>query len=127
MVNITNFMLKYLLYFLVSGSVISLAAFASEKGYPFLAGILMVLPNMSLVAFYFINKSAGPKSTIIAVKSSALATFMVWPFYALVLLYFIPKIGVNKSLLYGFFVSIVVAVVFFYVSQLSFFQNFINK
>jgi len=105
-------MFEYLLYFLVGGSVVALAILLAERGHPFLGGILMVLPNLSLVSFYFINKVAGSNAVIISVKSSLLATIFIWPVYMLSLIFLIPKFGVNKSLVIGFLISIILAVIF---------------
>ena len=105
-------MIKYLLYFLISGSIITGAALLAEIGHPFIGGILMVLPNLSLVGFYFINKATGLAPVMITLKSSLLGTIIVWPIYMGTLLYFIPKVGVNKSLVLGVVVSLVMAVVF---------------
>lgn len=120
-------MIKYLLYFLVGGSVITFSALLAEMGYPFLGGILMTLPNLSLVGFYFINKIAGSSAVLIAVKSSLLGTIFVWPIYMLSLLYFIPKYGVNKALLFGLIISLVFAIVFVLLCKFTFLSSWIDS
>lgn len=105
-------MIKYLLYFLVGGFIITSTALLAEIGHPFLGGILLVLPNLSLVAFYFINKVVGDSAVIIAVKASLLGTIFIWPAYMLSLIFLIPKIGVNRSLVIGFFISLFLAILF---------------
>lgn len=119
-------MIKYLLYFLVGGSVITFSALLAEMGYPFLGGLLMVLPNISLVGFYFINKIAGGSAVLIAVKSSLLGTIFVWPLYMISLLYFIPKYGVNRALLLGLMVSLVFAIVFVLLCKYTFLSSWIE-
>lgn len=105
-------MIEYLLYFLVGGSVVAFAVLLAEIGHPLLGGILMTFPNISLVAFYFINKVAGSSAVMITIKSSLLATLFVWPVYMLSLIFLIPKYGVNKSLIMGVGISIFLAIFF---------------
>lgn len=118
--------LKYILCFLVSGVVITSAVILSEIGNPFLAALIMVLPNMSLIAFYFINKSSGLSVTLTAIKSSLLGTLMVWSVYMLALLYFAPKVGVNKALIYSLLVSIVVGFVFILFSRITLVKSWLT-
>tara|TARA_Y100000310_G_C20666205_1_gene807627 strand:+ start:862 stop:1224 length:363 start_codon:yes stop_codon:yes gene_type:complete len=120
-------MIKYLLYFLVGGSIVTSTALLAELGHPFLGGILMVLPNISLVGLYFINKVSGATSTLITIKTSLLATILVWPIYMISLLYFIPKHGVNKSLFFGLLVSIVFAVLFILLIKFTSLSSWINS
>lgn len=107
-------MLKYILYFIASGAIIAASAFLAEKSMAILAGILMVLPNMSLVAYYFINRASGLLKTISVIKVSFLSTMLVWPFYALCLLGLAPKFGINKALVISFVVTVFIAIGFIY-------------
>lgn len=118
---------RYFLYFLISGFVVTCAALLAERDKAFLGGLLMVLPNMSLIAFYFINKVSSPSSTMIALKSSLLGTIIVWPAYMLVLMFLIPKIGVNKSLITGFVASIIMAIFFIFFCKTTIISNWINS
>ncbi len=120
-------MYKYILYFLVSGAVITGSILLAEIGQPFLGGLLLVLPNMSIIAFYFINVAAGKSSALVAAKSSLLGTIIVWPIYMLLLLYLIPKIGVNKALLYGVMCSIVLAIIFVFFCKIPSVNAWINS
>jgi len=120
-------MIKYLLYFLVGGGVVASAALLAELGHPFLGGILMVLPNISLVGLYFINQVSGASSTLITIKTSLLGTLLVWPIYMASLLYFIPKFGVNKSLFFGLIISLVFALLFVLLIKYTFLSSWINS
>lgn len=116
-------MIKYLLYFLVGGSIITSAALLAELGHPFLGGILMVLPNLSLVGFYFVNKVAGSSAVLVTVKSSLLGTIFVWPVYMISILFLIPKLGVNKSLVIGLIISLFLAFIFILLCKYTFISS----
>ncbi|PIN81178.1 hypothetical protein COV13_02075 [Candidatus Woesearchaeota archaeon CG10_big_fil_rev_8_21_14_0_10_32_9] len=105
-------MIEYFLYFLVGGTIVTASVILAQIGHPLLAGVLMFLPNMSLVGFYFINKTSGSTAVLTTVKSSLLGTIFIWPIYMLALLYFIPKFGVNKALLISLGIVLVFALIF---------------
>jgi len=105
-------MIEYILYFIIGGIIVTSSILLARIGHPILGGVLMVLPNLSLVGFYFINKTSGSNAVISTVKSSLIGTVFIWPIYMISLLYFIPKIGVNKALLIGVLISVILAVIF---------------
>ncbi|HII71169.1 TPA: hypothetical protein HA265_00250 [Candidatus Woesearchaeota archaeon] len=119
-------MIKYALYFLISGAVITAAAIMADRGKALIGGILMVLPNMSLVAFYFINNTSGATATIQVIKTALLGTIFVWPFYMFALLMLIPKIGVNRSLMASFALCVVLGAAFVVICKNPLVYNWIR-
>ncbi len=119
--------IKYILYFLISGGIITGSAFLAERSGPVIASILLVLPNVSLVAFYFINRASGLLKTIQVIKVSFLSTMLVWPFYALCLLYFAPKLGVNKALLLSALATALVSIGFIYFCKIPLIRNWVGN
>ncbi len=110
-------MLKYALYFLVGGAVVTLITLLAELGHPFLAGIAIVVPSVTLVSFYFIGKSSGAGAVVASAKSALMTTFVVWLPYMLSVIYLAPKLGVNRALLAAFGVFLAAAAAWIYLNR----------
>jgi uncharacterized membrane protein (GlpM family) len=101
-------MLRYLLYFLVGGFVVTLVTALAERGQPLLAGVVAIFPSITLVTFYFIGRSAGDLAVSLTAKS-CLLSFFVWIPYALAVIWLSPRLGTNKALAIGVLIYAVLA------------------
>lgn len=110
-------MVKYLFYFLTGGVIVTLTTFLAESGNPILAGIVGMFPSASLVTLYLAGKSAGGEIVSQTAKSYLISAFLAWIPYLLVIIYLAPKIGVNKALLIGVAVFLILAIGFFHLNK----------
>ncbi len=100
-------MLDYILYFITGGVVVTGVVALARAGYPFLSGIALMFPSVTVVSFYFIGRSKGVDFVILTAKSSLLAALLVWAPYMLTLIYLAPRFGVNRALTGGFIVFLI--------------------
>jgi len=100
-------MIEYILYFITGGLIVTSVIALARAGYPFLSGLALTFPAVTIVSFYFIGKSKGAGFVATTAKSSFLAALFIWMPYMLTIIYLAPKTGVNKALLAGFFVFLV--------------------
>jgi len=94
--------LSLVVRFLVAGTVIVAISIAAEKlKNPALAGVLLMLPSLSIVSFYFIGKSGGVQA-VSDLALAALLTLPVWIAYAASFYIFLQQgFGLMYSLLYS--------------------------
>ena len=104
-------MLDYFLYFITGGAIVTAVIWLARAGYPFLSGIALVFPSVTLVSFYFVGKSSGWEAVALSAKSTLYATFFVWMPYIITIAYLTPKFGVNKTLAIGTMVFFILAFV----------------
>ncbi len=102
-------MLEYLLYFIVGGSIVSLVVGLAKSGHPFLSGVALVFPSVTLISMYFIGRSAGTNAVVESAKSAILSSLIVWLPYIATIAYLAPRIGVNRSLIVAFVVFLLFA------------------
>ncbi len=57
-------MLKYALYFIIGGTVVSVSTWAGSLGRSWLAAFVSTLPTLTVLTFIFINQSAGAAPTV---------------------------------------------------------------
>jgi uncharacterized membrane protein (GlpM family) len=110
-------MIRYVLYFLVGGFVVTAISVLAERGYPLLAGIVAIFPGITLVSFYFIGKYAGDAAVALTAKS-CLLSIPVWIPYALTIVWLSPRIGTNKALIIGTFIFTLLAFVLVYTNRM---------
>lgn len=106
--------MEYLLYFLVGGSIVSLVVYLAKQGYPFLSGIALVFPSVTMLSFYFIGRAAGNTAVVESARSALLATFIVWVPYVLAIIYLTPRHGVTTALTVGILVFMALALIWIY-------------
>lgn len=107
-------MLEYFLYFIAGGSIVTLVVYLAKQGYPFLSGIALVFPSVTMLSFYFIGRTTGNVAVVESAKSALFATFIVWIPYVLVIVYLTPRFGVNSALAGGVLVFIILALIWIY-------------
>jgi len=111
-------MLRYLLYFLVGGFVVTAVTALAERGQPLLAGVVAIFPSITLVTFYFIGKTAGDLAVSLTAKSCLLSIF-VWIPYVLAVIWLSPRLGTNKALAIGVLIYAVLAIALVSVNRLT--------
>ncbi len=98
--------------FVVAGTVVVAISLAAEKlKSPLLAGILMMLPSITLVSVYFIGKSMGTAAAAGIVEYSLL-TLPVWTAYAISLYYLLQHYDVVPAIIGSFLVFLAGSVIF---------------
>lgn len=107
-------LLEYLLYFVAGGSIVSLVVYLAEQGHPFLSGIALVFPSVTMLSFYLIGRTTGSAAVVESAKSALFATFIVWVPYVLVIVYLTPRLGVNSALAGGVLVFIALVLLWIY-------------
>lgn len=110
-------MLRYLLYFLMGGITVTLVVLFAELGHPFLSGMVIVFPAVTVISFYFIGRAAGPEAVAVTAKSALYTSAVVWVPYILTVIYLAPRAGVNRALLMGIGVFLVVGSVWVYFNR----------
>lgn len=110
-------MIEYILYFITGGLIVTSVVALARAGHPFLSGLALTFPSVTIVSFYFIGKTKGASFVVTTAKSSFLAVLFVWSPYILTVIYLASKAGVNKALLAGFFVFLVFGSVWVYLSK----------
>lgn len=107
-------MLRYLAYFLTGGITVTLIVLFAEMGRPFLSGLAIVFPAVTVISFYFIGRVAGPVSVAATARSALYTSAVVWVPYILTVIYFAPRVGVNRAIILGIGVFLVVGTVWVY-------------
>ncbi|MBI4344610.1 MAG: GlpM family protein [Euryarchaeota archaeon] len=107
-------MLRYLAYFLTGGLTVTLVVLMAEMGRPFLSGLVIVFPAVTVISFYFIGRAAGPESVVATAKSALYTSAVVWVPYILAVIYFAPRVGVTRALFLGIAVFLVVGSLWVY-------------
>ena len=111
-------MIRYVLYFLVGGFVVTLMSVLAERGHPLLAGIVAIFPGITLVSFYFIGQVAGDVAVARTAKA-CLLSIPIWIPYAVAIVWLSPRIGTNKALLIGVLIFTVLAFALVYANQIT--------
>jgi len=110
-------MIRYLLYFLTGGTVVTLTVLLAEMGHPIFSGMALVFPAITVISFYFIGASAGPVAVSTSAKSALLTSLVVWIPYVLIVIRYAPRWGVGKALLVGVLVFLIVGTLWVYLSR----------
>jgi len=107
-------LLEYLLYFAAGGSIVTLVVYLAKQGHPFLSGIALVFPSVTMLSFYFIGRTTGSAAVVESARSALFATFIVWVPYMLVIIYLTPRFGVNSALALGVLLFLVLTFLWIY-------------
>jgi len=98
---------KYMLYFVLGGSLVSLSTYWGAHGKGFLAAFVSTLPLISGVTFILIYLSSGPGSTVSFAKHLIWLS-PAWFVYVIIMMVGVPRIG--------FWVAFPVSLVLYFVS-----------
>ena len=92
--------LKYLFYFLVGGTVVSVVTYYASHARTLLAAFLANLPLMTLITFLMIYREAG-EAAVVPYAKGLLIMLVPWLLYIFTVVFMTPRIGVAPSLLAG--------------------------
>ncbi len=96
--------MKYALYFIIGGTVVSVSTWAGSLGRSWLAAFISTLPTLTVLTFIFIYQSAGTAPTVPYAKN---LLYFVLPWMAYVGFYILT---VNRV---GFWLALVGSVAVF--------------
>jgi len=83
--------------------VVGISLAAEKLKNPLLAGILMMLPSITIVSIYFVGKSMGTPAAA-SIVWWALVGFPVWLAYAVSLYYFLHHMELTTAITCSFLV-----------------------
>ena len=102
--------LKYFLYFLIGGMVISAVTYFAGHGRALIAAFLANMPVITLVTFLTIYHEAGQKAIVPYAKGLIMMMFP-WLAYILAIIVLTPRLGFLFSLTTGFTLYVVFALI----------------
>jgi hypothetical protein len=83
---------KYLLYFLLGGSIVSFSTYLGSQGKSFLAAMASTFPAITGVTFILLYANGGGATTV-AYAKSLLWFVPPWTIYVLAMILGIPRLG----------------------------------
>ena len=92
--------MKYLFYFLIGGTVVSVVTYYASHARTLLAAFFANLPVMTLLTFLMIYREAG-EAAVVPYAKGLLVMLVPWLCYIFTVVLMTPRIGVGPSLLAG--------------------------
>lgn len=92
--------LKYILYFLIGGTVVSLVSYFASHSKGLIAAFFANLPVITFVTFIIIYFESGQKNVILYAKSLLVMLFP-WLSYIFSVIFLGPRVGIIQALMIG--------------------------
>jgi len=92
--------LKFLLYFIVGGLVVSLTTYYGSRGQGFTAALISMFPSLTVLTFFLIYKAGGEASVISYAKNLGFGV-PPWILYIIAVAMLCEHIGIWLSLTVG--------------------------
>lgn len=92
--------MKYLLYFLIGGLVVSLTAYYGSNGKGFIAALISMFPSMTVLTFSLIYRAGGQTSVVDYAKNLVYGV-PPWVLYVFTVAWLCERIGIWRSLALG--------------------------
>jgi uncharacterized membrane protein (GlpM family) len=89
--------LRFFLYFLVGGTVVTLISFLASIGKPQLAAFIGLIPSNTILTFIFTHREGGAKTTTEYARTMMWFT-PAWLLYVATVMWLLPKQGLYRSL-----------------------------
>ena len=105
-------MLEYLFAFLVGGTITTIITYFELSGFPLLSRLATMFPIFTWLSYLLIGNLDGPQTVASHSLFVLLGTLFAWVPYMLIIHFFAPRLGVNKSITLAIVVFIVLAIVF---------------
>lgn len=105
--------LKYLMYFIIGGTILTLITYLGSKDMGLLAAFIAMFPLLSAISIVTIYSETGMMSVLGYVKGLLIFT-PVWIIFLFVLAFLIPKQGIWVAMAAGVSIYIVSAIILFY-------------
>ncbi len=93
--------LKYLFYFLIGGTVVSVVTYYASHSRTLFAAFVANLPVMTVITFLMIYREAG-EAAVVPYAKGLLIMLVPWLLFIFTVLIMTPRIGIFPSLLTGF-------------------------
>ncbi len=100
--------LKYLFYFLIGGTVVSVVTYYASHSRTLFAAFVANLPVMTVITFLMIYREAG-EAAVVPYAKGLLIMLAPWLLYIFTVLIMTPHIGIFPSLLAGFTFYVAIA------------------
>ena len=102
--------LKFLLYFIIGGSILTLVTYFGSKDKGILAAFIALFPMVSLMSILTIYSEAGSLPVLDYVKGLLILT-PLWIIFLFCILYLLPKQGLVVALIIGLAIYIILSVI----------------
>jgi uncharacterized membrane protein (GlpM family) len=102
--------LKYILYFLIGGTVISTVTYFASHTRSLLAAFLATMPVITLITFVTIYNEVGQQGIIPYAKGLIIMLFP-WGMYILSIILLSPRVGFVPALITGLTLYVIVALI----------------
>jgi len=100
--------LKYVLYFLIGGAIVSVVTYYASHARTLLAAFLANLPVMTVMTFLMIYLEAGEKA-IVPYAKGLIIMLLPWLAYIFAVVFLTGRLGVIPALLIGLSLYLVLA------------------
>jgi len=105
---------KYLLYFITGGVITTIIVGFEESGLTMISRIAALFPVFTWIAYLFIGNSGTAQQISEHAKFVLIGTILSWIPYMLAIIILTPKIGVNKSILIGIGIFLIISIIYTY-------------
>ncbi|MDN3512230.1 MAG: DUF3147 family protein [Candidatus Jettenia sp.] len=96
----------FILYFILGGTIVSIATFIGSQGRGLLASFMAIFPAITLLTSVLIYNRGGQAATIHYAKGLLLMT-PSWIIYVLCIIFLLPRLGFVKSVAIGVIIYMV--------------------
>lgn len=103
-------LLKYLIYFILGGLIVTLATYFGSEKKGLLAAFIAMFPVVTAFTLVTIYSAAGSDAVISYIKGLLLLT-PIWILYLVCVLYLLPKYGFWISLTTGIIIYMIIALI----------------
>jgi hypothetical protein len=101
--------LKFILYFIIGGSILTFVTYFGSKDKGILAAFIALFPMVSLVSILTIYSEAGSLPVLDYVKGLLILT-PLWIIFLLCVTYLLPKQGLFVALVIGIAIYIIISI-----------------
>jgi hypothetical protein len=108
--------LKYVLYFLIGGTIITVVTYFASHARTMVAAFFANLPVLTLITFLTIYYEAGQKA-VVPYAHGLIIMLFPWLAYIGAVIFLTPRIGVIPSLLTGLFLYFLFAYIIIFVKR----------
>lgn len=110
-------MQNLVIYFIAGGTVTTIIVLLEESGLRLLSGLATLMPVFTLIAYFFIGRSAGGIALSKHAELVLAGTLVAWVPYMLAVIYFAPHFGTDKTIGIALGIFFALAIVFLLLTQ----------
>ncbi|MDA8388010.1 MAG: DUF3147 domain-containing protein [Nitrospiraceae bacterium] len=101
-------LLKYLLYFIFGGTLVTLVTYMASHSRGFLAAFFANMPTVTAITFVTIYIESGP-GAVVPYATALLLMLPPWLCYIFSVIFLTPRLGFTPALILGIFLYFVIA------------------